>query len=330
MLNLRQLKHLTRTLNTSQELVTNVCDSIDDYYQTLILNDPAKPNKKREVVNVTGELRRLQSNLYSRILLKKLKPSIYTHGGIRGRSIKTNAEAHLSSSYIFKTDISNFYPSIRYSRIYEMFLKDFNCSPDVARVCTRICTYKHHLALGLITSPILADQLISNIDKRIGTACLKAGLVYTRFVDDISISGHFNLYQSGFENIVTDILCSQGFNINQTKNEFSQLGKKTSITGIRILNNKKLDVKKEYADELERQLKDAKSLANNQTFEGPYFTEGQIRGRVEFVRWINPHRGKYLIKIFKLIPWDRVVKVASDRNLVALKKTLRKKDEIPA
>ena len=51
------------------------------------------------------------------------------------------------------------------------------------------------LALGLITSPILADQMMDCVDDRIGGACRKAGLVYTRYVDDLTISGPYDLEQ---------------------------------------------------------------------------------------------------------------------------------------
>ena len=94
--------------------------------------------------------------------------SDFSHGGVRGRHIKTNVEPHLKSTFVFTTDISNFYPTISHNRVYRLFSRDFCCSPDVAESAPRLCTYKHHLALGLITSPILADQVIAPIDARIG------------------------------------------------------------------------------------------------------------------------------------------------------------------
>ena len=72
-----------------------------------------------------------------------------------------NAERHLRSQFAFSCDIMEFYPSIHSSRVYRLFAKIQGCSPDVARLLTRLCTYRYHLALGLITSPLLADQFLT-------------------------------------------------------------------------------------------------------------------------------------------------------------------------
>ncbi len=329
MLNLRQLKHLARWLDTSADRLRTILDEADSYYEELILRDPAKPDKPREVVCVTGAIRDLQSKLYRRVLLPKLFPSEFSHGGVRGRHIKTNVEPHRRSAFIFKTDVSNFYPTVHHSRIYRLFAGKFGCSPDVARLCARLCSYRHHLALGLITSPILADQIMLRVDSRIGSACRKAGLVYTRFVDDVTISGPYNLRRSGFEKIVTEILDDDGFEANPKKHQFAELDKRTSITNVRVVRGH-LDVRKEYADELERQLDDAWCLANDEPFDGPYYTQAQIRGRMQFVCWINPGRRCYLMNKFRTISWRRADAAARELGLVATKKTLHWRGELAA
>lgn len=329
MLNLRQVKHLARWLDTSVDRLGTILDDAESYYEELILQDPAKPDKSREVVCVNGAVRDFQSKLYRRVLLPKLVPSAFSHGGVRGRHIKTNIEPHRRSSFIFKTDVSNFYPTVHHSRIYRLFAGKFGCSPDVARLCARLCSYRHHLALGLITSPILADQIMLRVDARIAAACRKAGLVYTRFVDDVTISGPFNLRRSGFEKIVTEILNNDGFQANPKKHDFGELDRRTSITNVRVVRGH-LDVRREYADELERQLHDAWCLANDKAFTGPYYTQGQIRGRVQFVCWINPRRRRHLMKKFTAISWRRVNAAARELGLVATKKTLHKQGELAA
>ena len=71
-------------------------------------------------MNVTGALRSLQTNLLCNLLKPHLKPSPYSHGGIVGRSIKTNAEPHRESVYYFTTDIADFYPTVSHHRIYRL------------------------------------------------------------------------------------------------------------------------------------------------------------------------------------------------------------------
>lgn len=321
MLSIRQTKHLARALDTSVERLSRVLETVDSYYEELLLVDPKKPEKQRTVINVRGELRRLQTQFYRKVLLPKLTPTVYSHGGVRGRSIKTNAQPHLESHFLFKTDISDFYPSVHSKRVYSLFADSLQCSPDVARLCTRLCTFRHHLALGLITSPILADQILSRVDRRLGGACQKAGLVYTRYVDDITISGVFDLEHSGFPALVERILRQDGFEANPAKHVFGRLADGTSITNLRRVRGH-LDVKKEYADELERQLDDAARLARGDEFQGPYYRPNQILGRVRFVCWVNPGRRRRLIRKSRSIQWELVQANARELGLEAVTKKL--------
>jgi len=325
MLSIRQTKHLTRALDTSTERLSSVLETASAYYEELILIDPARPEKQRTVIDIRGELRRLQTRFYRKVLLPRLIPSAYSHGGVRGRDIKSNARLHLGSHFVFKTDISDFYPSVHSKRVYKLFVDMFQCSPDVSRLCTRLCTFRHHLALGLITSPILADQVLKRVDRRIGGACQKANLIYTRYVDDITISGSFDLEPSGFPTLVERILQQDGFQANPVKHVFGRLADGTSITNLRRVRGH-LDVRKEYADELERQLDDAASLVRGNEFQGPYFTPTQILGRVRFVCWVNPGRRPKLMRKYRSIRWELVQARARELGLEAAKKKLVSSD----
>lgn len=323
MLRIRQTKHLIEALGVTNEEIASVISSPSEYYEELILTDPKKPQKPRTVVNVKGAMRTLQSRLYRRILLRKIEPSVYSHGGVRGRSIKTNVEPHLGSSFAFRTDISDFYPSVHFRRVYRLFTERLECSPDVARICTKICTYRHHLALGLICSPILADQILERVDRRLGGACAKQKLRYTRFVDDIAISGPFDLARSGFAEMVERILAQDGFRVNPTKHVFGSLSDNCTITNLREVRGH-LDVRREYIEELNRQLSDASSLSHDGDFEGPYYTYGQILGRVRFVCWVNPGRRRDLMTRFRSVNWRAAKAIARKRGYEVCKKTLTK------
>jgi RNA-directed DNA polymerase len=324
MLRIRQVKHLAHRLGVDVRTLEGVAEAPEQWCVKLELRDPAKPKKKRDVLNVVGPLRRLQTRILRDILLPALPVSQFSHGGVRGRHIKTNLEPHLGSAFVFTTDISEFYSSISHNRVYRLFAQTFQCSPDVARICTRLCTHDHHLALGLITSPILADQVMYRIDERIGRACRKAKLIYTRYVDDLTISGPYDLETSGFAHLVRSILEEHGFLLNPDKHRFGRLADGTPITKIRV-NRGHPDVGREYLKELERQLADARRLAAGDQFDGPYYTEGQVWGRLQFVCWVNPGRRRTLVRQFRAIRWDKVSEEAERRGLVATKKSLTKR-----
>lgn len=322
MLGIGKVAHLSRALSSSAEELNRATSNPEKWYEELILVDPRKPDKERTVVNVRGLMRRLQVRLYRRILLPKLEASPYSHGGIRGRSIKSYVEPHRGKRFVFTTDISNYYPSIHHTRVYRLFTREFRCSPDVARVCTQICTYKHHLALGLITSPILADQVLGHVDERIAAACDKEGLRYSRFVDDIAISAEFDLRRSGYPKLIGQILSDHGFRLKKEKNQHGRLSEGLDITGIRE-NSGHLDARRSYVEELDRQLEAAALLASGEDFDGPYYTADQILGRIRFVCWINPRRKASLMKKYRSIKWERVCSEARRQGLERVRKTIK-------
>lgn len=257
--------------------------------------------------------------------MRKLLPSQFSYGGVRGRSIKGNAAAHANSTFAFGADISDFYPSISRNRVYRLFSTKLDCSPDVSRICTMLCTHRHRLELGLVTSPFLADQILIDVDRQIANACENEGLVYTRFVDDITISGPFDLSRSGFPDLVGKILDKHGFELNPEKNRFGRISKRFTITKI-SLHNGYPDVERQYLLELERQIEDIKNLGTGGEFVGPYFLRSQLLGRIQFVCWVNPRRKRALYSRFKGINWLNVEREAERRGYVALRPKLVPKE----
>jgi RNA-directed DNA polymerase len=283
----------------------------DRHYEHLELPRPG--GKVRRVVNPRGPLRRLQGIFYERILLPGLDRSRYSHGGVRGRNILTNVEAHLGQSFVFTADLADFYPSIRRERIFALFGR-LGCTEEVARLCSRLCTFNHRLEQGLVTSPILADQMMAPVDERIGGVCRRAGLVYTRFVDDLAVSGPFDLEASGIPPLVRRIVEEHGFRCNADKDQFGQVARGATVTQLRLANGHP-DVRAAYLAEVERQLRDAARLAEGGPFEGPYHTEAQILGRVAFVCWVNPRRKRRLLSLCRQVNWPRFREEARLRGL---------------
>jgi len=104
--------------------------------------------------------------------------------------IKTNVEKHIDSKFVFTADVQTFYPSVGHKRGLSLVRTRLRCFPPMLPAFARnSAPHEHHLALGLITSPILADQVMRPIDARIDGLCQDAGLVYTRYVDDLTIFG---------------------------------------------------------------------------------------------------------------------------------------------
>lgn len=333
MLNIKTVERLAEILQVTTRSLEGIVRDTEAFYEDLILLDPAKPGKSREVVNATGPLRSLQTNLLCNLLKPHLKPSPYSHGGVAGRSIKTNAEPHRESVYYFTTDIADFYPTVSHRRIYRLFSGEFGCSPSVSRLCTKLCTRRGHLAQGLVASPILADRLMAGADRRIGAMCDKLSresrsvVPYTRFVDDLTISAKFPIESGSTPRIVVDILRDYGFRINPMKQGFGRLSEGGRVTKLRI-NRGKLDISPEYLARVNQQLQDASMLASGGGECGAYYAPAQIFGRIQFIGWVNSGRLGPLMRAYTAIDWPRVEVEAATRGLVASRRMLKRKPSV--
>jgi len=88
-------------------------------------------------------------------------------------------------------DIKSFFPSIHSTRVYRLWVR-LGCTPDVARVLTRLATYDHELPLGFPSSPAIANLIRGPLDARIEGLCsLVEGLTYTSYSDNLHISGPY-------------------------------------------------------------------------------------------------------------------------------------------
>ena len=131
-------------------------------------------------------------------------------------------------------DMKDFFPSISINWVTQVF-KDIGYTNDVAFDLASICCLEDNLPQGAPTSPALSNIVVSHMDKRLYKLCQKYGYKYTRYADDIAISGKY--ISASFIDIVTCIVEECGFTVNKKKTRlYSEKGNKI-ITGISLSNH---------------------------------------------------------------------------------------------
>lgn len=316
MLNIETLGELATLLATSGEMLDSTLTRVGSLSRVLTITDLDRPRKPPRVVHSPqGSLRTLQTRLLRNVLLPRFDRSADSYGGVPGRNHVGCAEQHLRQKFVYSGDIRNFYPSIHFERVRRLF-RELGCSEEVADAITRLTTQGHRLAQGFITSPIIADRMFRPADLRIAALCEKEGLIYTRFVDDLIISGPFDLKKSGIPRTIAEILVRTGFPKQKDKDRFGSITGQGVILGLR-LNKGRADVCPSYHAETVRRLKDAARLGSGGHFDGPYFTREELYGRLRFVCWVNPNRMAELTRLWRGSNWARIHSEAEARNIVA-------------
>jgi RNA-directed DNA polymerase len=251
-LRIRYVKHLGIILGISIDALVELAAKSQQYYRRF---SREVKGKNRSLVEATGPLKTVQRRILDDLLLR-LSPFPNSFGPGKGRTIKDNAKVHARSKYIVKLDIKDFYPGIHSTKVYRFFIGQ-ECSPDIARILTALTTYDYSLPLGTSTSPMLADQIVRPIDVRINGMANKAALKYTRYVDDITLSGNFPLER--MSRTVTKILRESGFRTKKDKLIYYkplELGEERVITGVRITDGR-ISAPLDYVSALETELKKA-------------------------------------------------------------------------
>lgn len=182
------INDLARRIGIPRDRLEAVAVSIRCHYDQWPLVDKKDPSKVRQVRSPRGELKQVQKLLVQRVF-SVIPLNGNVHGGIRGRSAKTNAEAHLAQPCVITMDVKQFYDRVRHEIVYQLFRKELGFGRDVARLLTRLTTYNDALPQGAPTSLAVANLLLTSpLDNPLSLEAKRMGVNATRFVDDIALS----------------------------------------------------------------------------------------------------------------------------------------------
>lgn len=237
---IKTLKHLSYELKVELSELEHIVSHLDSFYyqkEEVKLDSNKQPKIKHGVIQkriLNPSIKRLkiiQKRLVKNIL-QKLDIPEYAYGGIKQRDNILNAKKHQGKKFIFTTDLKDFFPSISNKKVYEMFIS-FSFSPTVARILTKLTTYKGRLPQGAPTSPILANLVFIKTGKDLQAFSKEHNLVFTTFVDDLTFSStkdFKNEAQAILERIVAD-----GYKISHNKTNYKT--KLPVVTGLVVKNN---------------------------------------------------------------------------------------------
>lgn len=245
---------------------------------------------------------------YLKIILKKidaniLQPAISelptgVMGGRKGCSVVDNANLHAKSKALMKYDIKDFFPSIKYTDVYHTFRYQLSFTEEAANILAHLTTYeskKHgvHVPQGSPTSMSLANLAISNLSIQLDVYCKNNGMIFSSWVDDITVSGDvetLKLHKAHIDYLVN----STHFKIHPEKNiGIVKKGMKAGgesgrrVTGVVITNDNQLSIGHKKLSRLRKQVNKAKQPSD------------KLRGRIQFLKQVSPRHGRKLMHQYK-------------------------------
>jgi len=301
MLDIELVEELASKINILPKDLIALERKIPSYYKKTRIpkHNNGEGLSERTIYIPKNPLKKIQRTILKNIL--KFEFPIYVTGGIKGRSIVDNAKPHMGQKWLLCLDLQDFFPSIHFTKIHNCFIS-LNCSPKIAKALTHFTTYKFQLPQGVPTSTTIANMVLYSLDKRVFNLCKYGGFKYSRFVDDITISGPKN--PKYLLDKCKKIVTQEGFKINLSKVKITPPGKKKLVTGI-VVDGERLKPSQKELNKIKEAL-DRLSSKDFSMFseEDPSTLKKKIRGHISFIKSFNHSSANRLEQKFKKIYWD--------------------------
>lgn len=201
----------------------------------------AKPAGGRRVIEGPKPLlKRVQRRILHRIL-DHVPPHDAAHGFVHGRSALTHARLHAGREVVLRFDLRDFFATVHDGLVLALF-RTAGYPESIARALVGLTTHalstralrelevdvhgplgqhlrRAHLPQGAPTSPAIANLAAFRLDVRLAGLARALGARYSRYADDLVLSGDRRLgrHVAGIEARVGAIAQESGFALHHAK-----------------------------------------------------------------------------------------------------------------
>ncbi|HHX4485527.1 TPA: reverse transcriptase domain-containing protein [Pseudomonas aeruginosa] len=277
-------------------------------------------------------------------LEKFYSPKPSSHGFVKGRSVKTNAQIHSRKRYVFNIDLKDFFESIHFGRVRNLFMAPpFNAAYNVATVMAHICCSDGKLAQGAPTSPLISNMICRKLDSQLQALAKSCKCHFTRYADDITFSFTTTAKYLPKDIVevsedgraipgreLEEIIKSNGFTINSEKTRLQHRTQRQMVTGLVVnempnvtrefirLTSSMINALKRYGPEMaeakyleilkgENQPLQPRQILRTKETAGDFFIK-VVKGRLNYIQMIRG-RGD---KIYRRLAYEFTVAIGKE------------------
>ena len=221
-------------------------------------NQPSSFYRTFSVKKRSGGARKISAPLplllfVQRWILSNILEAIPVHEAakayVKGGSIKKNARLHRGQAVLFKSDVKDFFPSIGEFRVFRIF-RDVGYLEPVAKILSGLCCLEGSLPQGAATSGQLSNIVMRDFDDKLLKYCTGRGLRYSRYADDITISGS-EVESDAIRDLISGGLKEVDLTMNGGKTKIRRQHTRQEVTGVVV--NERLSVGRDYLRRLRQE-----------------------------------------------------------------------------
>lgn len=261
-------------------------------------------------------------------LLDKVPVHEACHGFVTGRSVLTHARLHTGQPVVMHFDLKNFFGRILSLQVAAVF-HTLGYPRGVARQLAALCTVstpepvierlrddgwvdwqdaralrRAHLPQGAPSSPMLANLCAFQLDLRLDGLAHVLGATYSRYADDLVLSGPASL-RASFDRIaswVGRIALEEGYALNHRKTRLATQASAQRVCGVVV--NAHPNVPRREFDRLRAVLHQcALHGPASQNHEAHADFRAHLWGRVQWAAQLNAAKAARLHALWQRIDW---------------------------
>lgn len=240
MVQLNPKKVSTGSISSIENLCSALSVSLQEIYGALSLSDeekytvsqiPKSDGSFRLVYNPHYLLRKIQRRINKRIFsrLSIVQWPDHLFGSVPNQRDPKNqsminkdyvscAAKHCGAKSLLKVDVKDFFDNIHKDIVLDIFENFMKFDRETSELLAEICCFKSHVIQGALTSSYLASLCLYDVEGAVVERLMRKGLVYTRLVDDITVSSKISSYDFSYSlDIVRSMLTSKELPLNIAK-----------------------------------------------------------------------------------------------------------------
>ncbi|MEQ6968394.1 reverse transcriptase family protein [Pectobacterium polaris] len=286
----------------------------------------------REVYDPHYLIRKIQKRINNRLFKKLILWPDYLFGSIPSSKEEKNdgverhyiacAKKHCYAKTILKVDIRSFFDNIHRDVVQSIFKHVFKYKGDALKYLVDICCYDERVVQGALTSSYIASLCLFDVEYNVFKRAERKGLVYTRLVDDITVSSKVVSYNMNqILDHIKNMLTIKDLPINEDKTKVYNISTESlKVHGLRV----SFDSPRLPSDEvgkIKASVHNIEKLStkNNSITSAAYRIEyNRCMGRVNKLGRLGHNKHKIFLKRLKKIPPK-----ASKKDLIKLEKAVK-------
>ncbi|MDH2331031.1 reverse transcriptase family protein [Paenibacillus polymyxa] len=292
--------HLCYLLECSQEDLRAHMYNKDSNYHSFEI--PKKSGGTRLIEAPTQPLKIIQRWILDHIL-SNVSISDHAFGFRKKKSILDNAKIHKKQECVINLDIINFFTSIKGLKVYKVY-RYLGYTKQVSSILTILSTKDDSLPQGAPTSPYLSNIVCKKMDKRISKLAQAIGASYSRYADDITISGPMEI--KNYLRTIKKIIIDEGFSVNAKKVRIQFQNQRQIVTGLVV--NQEVSVPREEVRSLIQEIYYCKKYGLNGHLRKKGIKNSgykdHLYGKAYFIKMINRELGLKIINDLDQIMWE--------------------------